>query len=86
MSDDNDNTLGFTVNPDTDEPEDDFRAEVRNILDLSHLSRDAQILEELRKLKDKSARNMVAAEQVFRATELPAITGAVNATAQKPRT
>lgn len=45
-------TFGRNVNPDTDKKESEFREQVRNILDLSHLSRDAQIYDELERLKE----------------------------------
>ena len=70
----NDKTLGFDVDPDTNGREDEFRAEVRNILDLGHLTRNAQIYEELRKLKALDLRvaamrgSLQASLQEFRTT------------------
>ena len=57
-------TLGSYLDPDTEEQESAFREEVRNILDLSHLSRNDTIYAELRRLKSQDRKLQVLSDKM----------------------
>lgn len=66
---DNEPSLGAHVNPTTNEIESEFREQVRNLLDLSHLTRDEQLFDELRRLKRQDEKLKTLAARELRITE-----------------